>query len=54
MKKLPCSVMALEKLSDDVRRGIPISMGEALCVIEYQEKLRQRRASLPWYKRLFT
>lgn len=31
----------LEELSDKVRRGIPISMVEAMEVIEYQETLRK-------------
>lgn len=31
----------LEELSDKVRRGIPVSMVEAVEVIEYQETLRK-------------
>lgn len=33
----------LEELSDEVRKGIPISFAEALEVVEYQEMLRQKR-----------
>ena len=35
----------LEELSDRVRRGIPVSMGEAMEVIEYQEQLRKNKLS---------
>ncbi len=42
----------LEELSDRVRQGIPISMAEAIRVIQYQDERRKWRASLPWYKRL--
>jgi hypothetical protein len=31
----------LEELSDEVRKGHPIGLGEALEVIEYQQKLRK-------------
>ena len=34
------NVNELEKLSDDVRRGIPIDFNDALMVIRYQEALR--------------
>jgi hypothetical protein len=33
----------LEELSDKVRRGTPISMSEALEVIDYQEALRAHK-----------
>ena len=33
----------LEELSDKVRRGIPISMVEAMEVIEYQEQLKKNK-----------
>ena len=35
----------LEELSDMVRRGIPIGMGEAMEVIEYQEQLKKNKLS---------
>lgn len=37
----------LEELSNNVRMGVPISIAEAKAVIEYQDKLRQWRMSLP-------
>ena len=40
----------LEELSDKVRRGIPVSMGEAMEVIEYQEQLRKNK--LPYIDRI--
>ena len=40
----------LEELSDRVRRGIPISMEEAMEVIEYQEQLRKNK--LPYIDRI--
>lgn len=43
----------LEALSDNVRRGIPIDMNDAFKVIEYQDRLKVYRKSLPWYKRIF-
>ena len=36
----------LEDLSDKIRRGTPVSMTEALEVIEYQQMLRNNRVSL--------
>lgn len=33
----------LEVLSDQVRMGIPISIGDAIEVIKYQEQLRENR-----------
>lgn len=33
----------LEELSDKVRRGMPISMSEAMEVVEYQEVLRKNK-----------
>lgn len=35
----------LEELSNKVRSGIPISMGEAMEVIEYQEQLKKNKIS---------
>ena len=35
----------LEELSDKVRRGNPISMLEAMEVIEYQEQLKKNKLS---------
>lgn len=40
----------LEELSDMVRRGIPIGMGEAMEVIEYQEQLKKNK--LPFTDRI--
>jgi hypothetical protein len=40
----------LEELSDKVRRGIPISMVEAMEVIEYQEQLKKNK--LPYIDRI--
>lgn len=40
----------LEELSDKVRRGIPISMVEAVEVIEYQEQLRKNK--VPYIDRI--
>jgi len=40
----------LEELSDKVRRGIPVSMVEAMEVIEYQEQLRKNK--LPYIDRI--
>ena len=40
----------LEELSDKVRRGNPISMGEAMEVIEYQEQLKMNK--LPFTDRI--
>lgn len=40
----------LEELSDKVRKGIPVSMGEAMEVIEYQEQLRENK--LPYIDRI--
>lgn len=40
----------LEELSDKVRKGIPVSMGEAMEVIEYQEQLRKNK--LPYIDRI--
>jgi hypothetical protein len=36
----------LEELSDKVRRGIPISMSEAIEVIDYQETLKKNKITL--------
>lgn len=35
----------LEELSNKVRRGIPVSMVEAMEVIEYQEQLKKNKIS---------
>ena len=40
----------LEELSDKVRRGIPVSMVEAVEVIEYQEQLRKNE--IPYIDRI--
>ena len=40
----------LEELSDKVRRGIPVSMEEAVEVIEYQEQLRKNK--LPYIDKI--
>ena len=40
----------LEELSNKVRRGIPISMGEAMEVIEYQEQLKKNK--VPYIDRI--
>ena len=40
----------LEELSDKVRRGIPVSMGEAMEVIEYQEQLKKNK--VPYIDRI--
>lgn len=40
----------LEELSDKVRRGVPIGMGEAMEVIEYQEQLKKNK--LPFTDRI--
>lgn len=34
----------LEALSDKVRMGVPVDFGEAIEVIEYQERLKSERA----------
>lgn len=36
----------LEDLSDRIRRGTPVSMNEALEVIEYQQMLRKYKPTL--------
>lgn len=36
----------LEDLSDKIRRGGPVSMSEALEVIQYQQMLRKNKLSL--------
>ena len=36
----------LEELSDKVRRGTPISMSEAIEVVEYQEMLKKNKLPL--------
>ena len=38
----------LERLSDQVRRGIPIDFSEAIEVIDYQMKLKQERKTNSW------
>jgi hypothetical protein len=40
----------LEDLSDRIRRGTPVSMGEALEVIEYQQALHSYRKNKPTLK----
>lgn len=36
----------LEDLSDKIRRGTPVSMSEAIEVIEYQEMIRKNKISI--------
>ena len=36
----------LEDLSDKIRRGAPVSMSDAIEVIEYQEMLRKNKVSI--------
>lgn len=43
----------LEVLSDEVRKGHPVTFIEALRVIEYQETLKEERLSWPWWKRVW-
>jgi hypothetical protein len=40
----------LEDLSDKIRRGTPVSMNEALEVIEYQQALHSYRKNKPTIK----
>ena len=40
----------LEDLSDKIRRGTPVSMSEALEVIEYQQALHSYRKNKPTIK----
>jgi hypothetical protein len=45
----------LEMLSDKVRQGVPVKLGEALEVVGYQERKRvwnKLRKSRRWYPRL--
>lgn len=42
----------LEELSEKVRMGFPVSINEALAVIEYQEKLKQQELSRKRIKRI--
>ncbi len=42
----------LEKLSDQVRRGIPVGFGEALEVVAYQEYLREMREAR-WFAKVY-
>ena len=43
----------LEILSDEVRRGNPIGLNEALEVIQYQTEIRKYKKQTKWYQRLF-
>jgi len=43
----------LEKLSDEVRRGNPISIKEAIEVISYQEELKRNRKPQNILKQFF-
>lgn len=36
----------LEELSDKIRKGTPVGMGEALEVIQYQQMLRKNKFTL--------
>ncbi len=42
----------LERLSDQVRRGIPIDFHEAIQVIDYQQRLQQERKNNSWMNRV--
>jgi hypothetical protein len=44
----------LEMLSDMVRRGEPVSMQEALDVIEYQTELKKKRKERGWFSLIFS
>ncbi len=43
----------LEILSDEVRKGHPIGLSEALEVIQYQTEIRKYKKKTKWYQRLF-
>ena len=43
----------LEILSDEVRKGNPIGLSEALEVIQYQTEMRKYKKQSKWYQRLF-
>lgn len=45
--------LRLEDLSDRVRKGTPVSMIEALEVIQYQTEIRKYKKQTKWYQRLF-
>lgn len=40
----------LEMLSDMVRRGEPVTMQEAIDVIEYQTELKKQRQNRSWWE----
>lgn len=40
----------LEMLSEMVRRGEPVSLQEAIDVIEYQTELKKQRKDISWWK----
>lgn len=40
----------LEYLSDQIRKGIPVDLKEALEVIEYQEGLKEKQKISTWNK----
>lgn len=42
----------LERLSDQVRRGMPIDFSEAIEVIDYQQRLQQERKNNSWMNRV--
>jgi hypothetical protein len=42
----------LERLSNQVRRGIPIDFSEAIEVIDYQQRLQQERKNNSWMNRV--
>ena len=45
------NIEVMEKTSDEVRRGIPISPGEAMAVLQFQEHLSiARRKTKSWWK----
>jgi len=51
-KKTVTEKERLEELSDIARNGIPIDIHDVMAVIEYQEKLREKREKSLWSKLL--
>lgn len=45
--------VTLEELSEQVRKGVPVSLIEGLAVIEYQERLRSDKRFIPLRCRVF-
>jgi len=54
IKRHACSnseITELDMLSDNVRKGIPIGLSEAIAVIAYQEELKEiRKANKKWWQ----